>query len=234
MENSPPFAWQDKRILRKIRQSFDSQHTVASALAVYNALTEIASDEQAGQFVTTVYHVANRTGLSPRTAGERVRDLHRIGIIEVITPPLKAPSAYRLLPFSNHCLTLGNGCRALSNDCRAFGKREAPHLPTLEESEESKVERGSSFPETPPMSRAAYDSLAEMRGIGKDCAEWFWNTSDARNWTDATGQPIRKVAPLLQNAWKQWQAKAAQKNRTGGSGYGKPPQGAQPDHTKGF
>src|SRR5450759_4220174 len=85
MENSPPFAWQDKRVLRKIRQSFDSQHTVASALAVYNALTEIASDFQSPEFVTTAFHISNRAGLSERTAGERVRDLHRIGAIEVFT-----------------------------------------------------------------------------------------------------------------------------------------------------
>lgn len=73
------------------------------------------------------------------------------------------------------------------------------------------------------MSREDYDALADMRGVGKDCAEWFWNTHDARNWTDATGQPIRKVAPLLLNAWSNWQAKTSQNNATAKPGAARAP-----------
>lgn len=50
---NPPFAWQDKRVLRKIRDSFDSANTIASALGTYAALTVVASDKQAEQFQTT-------------------------------------------------------------------------------------------------------------------------------------------------------------------------------------
>ena len=71
-------------------------------------------------------------------------------------------------------------------------------------------EREASLPEIPPMSRKDYDSLCQMRGVPSECAEWFWNTHDARNWTDATGQIIRKVEPVLLNAFKNWRAKASQ------------------------
>jgi len=71
-------------------------------------------------------------------------------------------------------------------------------------------EREASLPEIPPMSRKDYDSLCQMRGIPTECADWFWNTHDARNWTDATGQIIRKVEPVLLNAFKNWRAKASQ------------------------
>lgn len=68
------------------------------------------------------------------------------------------------------------------------------------------LEREREFPEIPPMSRKDYDSLADLRGIPKDCSEWFWNACDGRNWTDKHGQPIRKVEPLLINAAKNWRA----------------------------
>ena len=61
-------------------------------------------------------------------------------------------------------------------------------------------------PEIPPMSRKDFDTLADMRAVPKDCAEWFWNTHDARGWLDARGQPIRKVEPLLLNALRAWRS----------------------------
>jgi len=66
------------------------------------------------------------------------------------------------------------------------------------------VEREREFPEVPPMSRKDFDAMANMRGIPKDCADWFWNTHDARNWVDTHGNPISKVEPLLQNAFVKW------------------------------
>ena len=74
------------------------------------------------------------------------------------------------------------------------------------------VEREREFAETPPMSRKDFGVMAEMRGVPKDCAEWFWNNCDARNWLDAMGQPIRKVEPLLMNALVKWRQNGAKKN----------------------
>ena len=48
-----PFCWQSKAVRRAIREAFDATHNVASALAVYDALTEIASDEESETFATT-------------------------------------------------------------------------------------------------------------------------------------------------------------------------------------
>jgi len=78
--------------------------------------------------------------------------------------------------------------------------------------ENKQRERGSALPEIPPMSRKAFDDLCKMRAVPEDCAEWFWNTHDGRNWTDKTGQPIRKVEPLLLNALNNWRAKQSQQS----------------------
>ena len=56
------------------------------------------------------------------------------------------------------------------------------------------------------MSRKDFDTLADMRNVPKDCADWFWNTHDARGWLDSRGQPIRKVEPLLLNALRAWRS----------------------------
>lgn len=73
----------------------------------------------------------------------------------------------------------------------------------------------SNLPEIPPMSRADYDAMAALRAVPAECAEWFWNTCDARNWTDAKGQPIRKVEPLLLNALTQWRANSERQRGNG-------------------
>lgn len=76
--------------------------------------------------------LAQLSGFSERTVRSRVKDMERIGIIEVTTPPLKAPSLYRLLPFGNDCRTSGNGCRA-------FGSGEGQSVAGIRRNKESKT-----------------------------------------------------------------------------------------------
>jgi hypothetical protein len=76
-------------------------------------------------------------------------------------------------------------------------------------------ERERDFPEIPPMSRKEFDAMADRSAVPKDCAEWFWNTYDARNWLDGHGQPIRKVQPLLMNTLKSWRGVGATKKYAG-------------------
>lgn len=71
-------------------------------------------------------------------------------------------------------------------------------------------EREGKFPECPPMIRSDFDAMAKLRGVPADCAEWFWNIHDARNWVDQSGHPIRKVEPLLLNTLSKWRQKSHQ------------------------
>jgi DNA-binding Lrp family transcriptional regulator len=80
-----------------IREAFDADKTVASALAVYLALTEIASDEESEVFTTTHAWIAQKCGVSPRTVQDRLNELAEIGLVEIHTPALKSPSTFRLL-----------------------------------------------------------------------------------------------------------------------------------------
>ena len=93
-----PFCWQHKAALRLIRDSFDAEKTVASAIGVYVALTEIASDAISESFTTTHGWIAQKSGLSPRTVEARLPGLVQVCLVRISTPALKCPSTYQLLP----------------------------------------------------------------------------------------------------------------------------------------
>lgn len=95
--NDAPFCWQSKPARRKIRDSFDAEKTVSSALGVYDALTEIASDKESETFQTTHAWIAQKSGLSPRTVQDRITGLAEISLVKVFTPALKSPSTFTLL-----------------------------------------------------------------------------------------------------------------------------------------
>lgn len=134
-----PFTWQDKRMLRRIREQCEEP---ASALAVYVALTVVSSDNEKEEFQTTHGWLASLSGFCEKTVRSRLADLERIQAVHVTTPPMKAPCTYRLLPFGNDYRTSGNGCRT-------FGKIIPSALPTSEEVEErrKKIQKPCSIPE---------------------------------------------------------------------------------------
>jgi hypothetical protein len=128
-----PFCWQHKAALRKIREAFDAEKSVASALGVYHALTEIASDKESESFETTHGWIAHKSGLSPRTVQDRLAGLSQIGLVEISTPALKSPSTYRLLSVP----------QPLPN-ARQRAKNES--LPTLEQGENKELNKGKESP----------------------------------------------------------------------------------------
>lgn len=117
----------------RIREKFDGQETCATALAVFDALCEIANDKGACEFVVDQPWLAGRSGCSLRTLRSRLHELRDYGVIAMIVPPLRGPATFRIIgieslpPFGNGSLTLGDNCRTFGKDaCRAS-------LPTTEE-----------------------------------------------------------------------------------------------------
>ncbi len=125
-----PWSWQSKAALRRIREAFDETNNVATAIAVYAGLCEIASDAGAEEFTTTHSWIRQISGVSVRTIQGHLKVFADLGLIAVSTARLRAPSTYRLLAF-------GNGCATFGNDCRAFGNGFHPPLPTSEEKKET-------------------------------------------------------------------------------------------------
>ncbi len=95
--NGVAWCWMDKRALRKIREAFDRDNAISSALAVYLALCEIASNKESEVFQTTHSYIAQNSGVSIKTVQRRLKILEEIELIRVSTPNLRAPSNYTLL-----------------------------------------------------------------------------------------------------------------------------------------
>jgi predicted transcriptional regulator len=116
-----PFAWQDKRILRRIREEVEDY---PSATLVYLALTIAASDTGSDEFKTTQSWLAQLSGVTDRTVRRRLLDLQQLGLIEVSTPRLRAPSTYRLL-------AIGHSGRTIGHQFRTIGHGEGTSVSTI-------------------------------------------------------------------------------------------------------
>ena len=134
----PPFCWQSKPARQKIRDAFDDEKNVSSALGVYDALTEIASDQESETFQTTHAWIAQKSGFSPRTVQDRLRGLADIGLVKISTPALKCPSTYTILAVR----------QPLRSDKqpkqRVRQLTKITPLPSLEESNEESLNKGYS------------------------------------------------------------------------------------------
>ena len=94
----PPYCWQSKGALRRIREQLDGDNRLPYALAVYSALTENASDKGAEEFSTLQSHLARLAGdISTRTVQRVLPLLRDIGVIDYTTPRLRGPITFRLL-----------------------------------------------------------------------------------------------------------------------------------------
>jgi hypothetical protein len=124
IDKAGPWCWLEKQALRNIRDSFEGN--TSSAIAVYVALAEIASDGGKETFETTHKWISHLSGVGVRTVGDRVRELAELGLVTIKTPPLRGPATYTLKLF-------GNNRRTISNNRRTFGKFVSTQLPTSEE-----------------------------------------------------------------------------------------------------
>jgi hypothetical protein len=139
IKKSKGWAWADKASLRKIREAFDRTNDVASALSVYFALCECASDAGKERFKTTHAWIAGKSGWSPRTVQARLKVLADLKLIRVHTQALRGPSTYELLEYDQ---------QPLPSDTQPLPSVRQPafstSLPTLEENKNKEIQREES------------------------------------------------------------------------------------------
>ncbi len=216
-----PFCWQNKLARRTIRDAFDATNNVATALAVYDALTEIASDAQAEAFKTTHAWIQRLSGVGVTTIKKHLSAFSDLGLVEIKTPALRAPSSYTLLGIGNGWLAIADGCPALANTTQS-----AP-LATSEERLKNvfkegrspdpagAVRVGRSSPFNPPTPDEVTQYTAEI-GYPMDGAAWCdsyaqkgwmvgkskmkdWKAA-ARNWKRNGWQPSATSRPTAPEA----------------------------------
>ncbi len=100
----PPYCWQNKEARRMIRNRLDGDSLQRIALAVYDALTEIASNSSAETFTASQPYIGTLAG------GYEVRSLQRVlpllrdmNLIHYNTPTgkLRGPITYRILAIAS-------------------------------------------------------------------------------------------------------------------------------------
>jgi hypothetical protein len=110
-----PFCWQSKRARRRIREAFDSTNNVTTALGVYDALCEIASDKQAETFATTHAWIQRISGVGVTTIKKHLAVFSELKLVNVSTPAIRAASTYTLLSISDGHPT-SNDSQPTAND----------------------------------------------------------------------------------------------------------------------
>jgi hypothetical protein len=118
-EFKPGFCWQAKTTLRYIREQLDGDPALPSALGVYLALCENASDRGTDEFETLQGHLAKLAGgMSTRTVQRVLPVLREIGVIDYVTPKLRGAITYRLLDVVSNRPDDTTPCRNDTTQCR--------------------------------------------------------------------------------------------------------------------
>ena len=162
MSATVPWCWQHRPTLQLIR---DKVPDIASGLAVYVALTELASESKSNPFKATQNAIAARCGLSVRTVAPRLIDLEAAGVIRRTAPPgpvqsheieLLDPTGNRRMPPSNSFRTPGNGCRTPGNG-------EADAMPNPIHGERNQESKNPRRPSSRRLSTPDRIALGEQR-----------------------------------------------------------------------
>jgi AraC-like DNA-binding protein len=192
LKTSGPWCWQSKAALRLVRDAHDATNDVTTALAVYVALTECASNEGKETFTAAHAWINRLSGVSVRTIQKHLKTFAEIGLIAIDVPRLRAPSRFTLLPVRQ---SLPDDTQPVpSVRQRTFS---AP-LPTVEERQKNSEEPLPGFAgagETPRKQRKPdpiFDAIAEAFG--------YFGTGHAIAKANAslvakTAKEIRIVAP---------------------------------------
>jgi hypothetical protein len=96
-----PYCWQEKAVRRAIRDVFDVDGQKASALEIYSALCEIASNEQSDTFTASHDKIASFAGLVGKTSKRIMPTFEKMEIVHVQrngSDGLQTSSTYTLLP----------------------------------------------------------------------------------------------------------------------------------------
>lgn len=180
-----PWLWANKVAVRRIRDVFDTDNAVASALGVYMALCEISSDEKSPSVQTTQHYIAMKCGFSRRTVQCRIDDLAGLGFIRVHTPDRRMPSFYTLLKVDgpearNHCHPGSNGCHPGSNSRKQASLRRSEER-SEECTEENRRKTLSTGGKTPSLKEWQQRATEIGWTDGEDVTK-CWNDLEAFGW----------------------------------------------------
>jgi hypothetical protein len=206
-----------------IRLWYDGAETCATALAVFDALAEVANDKGVMPFVVDQPWLAGKAGCSTKTIRARLHDLEQVGVVVCVVPKLKGPATFTIAalqslpPFGNNgpafgdnCRTIGNNgpafgdnCRTIGNNGPAFGKEASRAcLPTTEEQQKNEGRTTEEAPVRPKREKFTPPPLEECRSYAREIGMAADEAEHAFDHYTATGWRIGN----RQTPMKDWQA----------------------------
>jgi len=160
-----PWCWQEKDVIRRIRDAWDDKTYLDQALALYLILTEKASDKQSATFEVSKRELAAKSGVSLRRVTTILSEFKSLGVFSWTTN--RAHGAKELLP-NTYTLMLGTGCTRLGTE--RFRDNCAVKKESLEESLEK------SFEPRPNRTKATQQTpggvCRERNSLKKEKGEW--------------------------------------------------------------
>lgn len=124
-----PFCWASKDALNLIRNSCEQ---CGSALLVYQALYECASNAGQEEFDTTHVYLAGLCGLTEKTVRVRLRELEDIGLVNIQpneSNGFRRPSTFTLLrckrKATQHAAITS---KTLEKEAKAYAQAHEAHL----------------------------------------------------------------------------------------------------------
>ncbi len=172
---APPFAWQHKPAIWRIREAFDCTTYLDQALAVYLVLCELASDEQSETFTVSRRKIAERSGVSLR----RVSDiLERFKQINLLIWNQNRIEGSKELGHSTYTLMSSPACTTSGTDSTRLGTNGKSENCTVNEQSQKNLSKTYSTKGPSKLSKRERDLANDAELILKgqwrnDCGKWI-------------------------------------------------------------
>lgn len=185
-----PYGWYEKAVRHAIREVFDADGQKASALGLYDALCELASNEQSNTFTVSHDKIATFAGLTGKTSKRIMPTFEKMEIIHVRrngSDGLQTSSTYTLLPCPSKFLPQGlkvptQGQKPKSDVSHVLNKssEESPEKYTEIKNAPFSVEKGSDSSFRRNWTKRYSESELEVIDLyNRTCGQLGWRRANA-------------------------------------------------------
>jgi hypothetical protein len=109
----PAYCWQSKEARRIIREKMNGDESTAALLSLYDALTELASNESKESFTAGQPYIGEIAGMSARNVRRLEHFLEEFGLVAIERPRLRGHNTYTLLAIGHNVPTIGQSVPTL-------------------------------------------------------------------------------------------------------------------------
>jgi len=139
-KDTGPWCWQQKKARRLIRERMNGDSKTVYVLSVYDALSEIASDESSETFKTSHPYLAAKAGCGVSQLKLALEELIEAALVLIETPKLRGPCTFTLLAITEEDSVSRNATNDSRNTANVSHKANLSVMATVEERSEKRSE----------------------------------------------------------------------------------------------